>query len=138
MLILPVWSKVFTHFSFSAFFAAPETLCVVINTNSSTCTATLGATVYIQMMKNASSHQVKFKKQLQLTKTASVFTLRKDNVIILEAFKGRVEVFIGNGTVKIMQVERNDSGQYGIEIFMPDGRILQNSQLILDVQGKYL
>lgn len=132
------WGEVFTPFSSSAFYAAAETQCVVSSKNSSTCTATLGATVYIQMMNNASSHQVKFKKQSQLTKARSVFTLRKDNVTIQEIYKGRVEVFIGNGTMKIMRVERNDSGQYSIEIFRPDGMLLKNSQLTLDVQGKYL
>lgn len=90
------------------------------------------------MMNNASSHQVKFKKQLQLTKSTSVFTLKKDTVTIQEVYKGRVEVFIGNGTMKIMQVERNDSGQYSIDIFMPNGTLLIHSQLILAVQGKYL
>lgn len=94
--------------------------------------------MYIQMMDNASSHQVKFKKQLQLTKYTSVFTLKKGYVDRQEVYKSRVEFFIGNGTVKIQQVERNDSGQYSIEIFSPNGMLLKKSQLILDVQGKYL
>lgn len=90
------------------------------------------------MMNNASSHQVKFKKQLQRTESMSVFTLKKDKVVIQEIYKSRVEVFIGNGTMKIMHIQRNDSGQYSIEIFSPNGLYLRNIQLTLDVQGKYL
>lgn len=89
------------------------------------------------MMNNASGHQVKFKKQSPLTKSTSVFFLKKDTVNIQEVYKGRVEVFIGNGTMKIMQVQRNDSGQYSIEIFLPNGMLFKKSQLILDVRGKY-
>lgn len=89
--------------------------------------------MYIQVMENASSHQVKFKK---LPKSTSVFSLKKDIVHIQEFYKGRVEFFIGNGTVKIMQVERNDSGQYSIDIFRPNGMLLMKSQLILDVKGE--
>lgn len=88
-------------------------------------------------MNNASSHQVKFKKQLLQTESMSVFTLKKDKVVIQEVYKSRVELFIGNGTVKIMHVQRNDSGQYSIEIFRPDGLHLRDIQLTLDVQGKY-
>lgn len=118
-----------------AFFPAAETQCVVSsNSSSSTCKATLGATVYIQVMNNASSHQVKFKKQLQRTESTSVFSLKKDKVVIQEVYKSRVEVFIGNGTMKIMHVQRNDSGQYSIEIFSPNGLYLKNIQLTLDVQ----
>lgn len=94
--------------------------------------------MYIQVMNNASSHQVKFKKQLQRTESTSVFTLKKDKVVIQEVYKSRVEVFIGNGTMKIMHVQRNDSGQYSIEIFSPNGLYLKNIQLTLDVQGKCL
>lgn len=89
-------------------------------------------------MNNASGHQVKFKKQLQRTESTSVFTLKKDKVVIQEVYKSRVEVFIGNGTMKMMHIQRNDSGQYSIEIFSPNGLYLKNIQLTLDVQGKYL
>lgn len=84
---------------------------------------------------------MKFKKQLlqpeSMPESMSVFTLKKDKVVIQEVYKSRVELFIDNGTVKIMHVQRNDSGQYSIEIFRPDGLHLTDIQLTLDVQGKY-
>lgn len=56
---------------------------------------------------------------------------------IPEAYEGRVEVFIDNGTVKIMHVQRNDSGEYTIDIFESDGMHLKKVELILHVRSKY-
>lgn len=124
-----------------AFSTGAETKCIISEDNSRnskrSCSVTLGATLYIQMMRNASSHWVKFKKQLP-TEPVNVFSLKRDEVTIQEPYKNRAEFFISNGTLKMMHVERNDSGQYTTEIFNKNGVFVKNINVTLDVQGKYL
>lgn len=125
----------------SAFSPGAETKCIISNDNGHSskysCSVTLGATLYIQIMKNASGHRVKFKKHLP-TESVSVFSLKREEVTIQEPYKNRTEFFISNGTLKITHVERNDAGQYSIEIFNTNGVFVQNINVTLDVQGKYL
>lgn len=127
----------------SAFSPGAETKCIISNDNNnshsskSSCSVTLGATVYIQMMKNASGHRVTFKKHLP-TESVNVFSLRRGEVITQEPYKKRTEFFISNGTLKITHVERNDSGQYSMEIFNTNGVFVKNINVTLDIQGKYL
>lgn len=63
-------------------------------------------------------------------------TLKKGRVTIQESLKNRYQFFIHNGTLKISDVEKNDSGQYTIEIFNLEGFHLRNIEVKLDVQGK--
>lgn len=127
----------FFESSFSlAFFSAAETKCN-FNNNTSFCSVTLGGSVFVQIMTNASGHQLWCKKQLPIG-SMNVFSLKKEKVMIQDAYKNRTEFFISNGTLKIAHVERNDSGQYSIEVFDPNGIQVKNIILTLDVQGKCL
>lgn len=89
------------------------------------------------MMTNASGHQLWCKKQLPIG-SINVFSLKKEKVMIQEAYKNRTEFFISNGTLKLTRVETNDSGQYSVEVFDPNGIHVKNINLTMDVQGKCL
>lgn len=89
--------------------------------------------MYVQVMTNASDHQVRCKKQLP-SGLVNVFTMKKEKVTIYGAFRNRTQFFIYNGTFKITNVERNDSGLYIIEAFDPNGVLVRNINVELDVQ----
>ncbi|XP_058506438.1 uncharacterized protein LOC131472952 isoform X2 [Solea solea] len=112
---------------------AHENKCGVTQ-NTSLCSVSPGGSVYIQVMTNASGYQVLCKKQLPLG-PIKVFTLKREKLTIqYEPFRNRTEFFINNGTFKISNVERNDSGHYIIEAFDPDGVLVRNVKVHLDVQ----
>lgn len=117
---------------FIAFLPAADTICNATQ-NTSLCSATLGGSVYIQVMPNASGHLLRCRKQLT-TGPINVFSVKKDKVTIQEPFKNRTEFFINNGTLRISNVVGNDSGQYTVEVFDPDGVLLRKTMVILDVQ----
>ncbi|XP_068506717.1 uncharacterized protein [Syngnathus scovelli] len=101
---------------------------------SSHCSVTLGGSVYIQLMLNVRGHHLRCKKLLN-NGSIPVFTIKKEKPWIQEAFRNRTEFFVDNGTLKISNVERNDSGQYIVEVFDLNGRIVKTITLELDVQG---
>ena len=67
-----------------------------------------------------------------------MFSLKKDKVTIQDAFSDRMQFFINNGTLKFTKVSRNDSGQYSVEVYDPNGLRVRDIQIKLDVQGKCL
>ncbi len=67
-----------------------------------------------------------------------VFSLKREKVKIEEAFENRAEFFINNGTLKITNVEKNDSGQYNVDVFDSEASFLKNIYINLDVKGKCL
>ncbi|KAM3866497.1 pregnancy-specific glycoprotein 22-like [Diretmus argenteus] len=121
------------HLDVQAFFPATETPCTVTQ-GSSSCSVSLGGSVYIQVMANASGHRLWFKKHHHNGST-NVFTLKRETVTIQQALINRTEFFISNGTFKIRNVERADSGQYTAEVFEPNGFLLGINTVHLDVQA---
>ncbi|XP_078116841.1 uncharacterized protein LOC144524447 [Sander vitreus] len=117
-----------------AFFSPAETKCNATQ-NTSLCSVTVGGSVYIQVMTNASGHVLKCKKQLP-TGSINVFSTKGDKVKIQESFRNRTEFFINNGSLKITNVERNDSGQYITDVFTQDGVLMRSMKVKLDVQEK--
>ncbi|KAK9518025.1 hypothetical protein VZT92_023353 [Zoarces viviparus] len=115
-----------------AFFPAGETKCNATQ-NTSLCSATVGGSVYIQLMTNASGQQLKCKKKLP-TGSINVFSLKKERVTIQESYRNRTEFFINSGTLKITKLERSDSGQYTVDVFDPEGIQLRTINVKLDVQ----
>ncbi|KAM8732350.1 uncharacterized protein AB9X84_024402 isoform 1-T4 [Acanthopagrus schlegelii] len=115
-----------------AVFTAAETKCNA-SQNISLCSAALGGSVYIQMMTNASGYQLQCKKQLP-TGPIIVFSLKKDKVTIQDQFSDRMQFFINNGTLKFTNVAKNDSGQYSLEVYDPNGLRVKDIQIKLDVQ----
>uniref|UniRef100_A0A8C3G4Y0 Immunoglobulin V-set domain-containing protein n=1 Tax=Cyclopterus lumpus TaxID=8103 RepID=A0A8C3G4Y0_CYCLU len=104
---------------------------------TSQCSVTLGGSVSIQLMTNASGQQLWCKKKLT-SGSINIFSLKKEKVTIQGPYRNRTEFFINNGTLKITKVERNDSGEYTVDVFDPNGILLRTMNVKLDVQGKCL
>ncbi|KAF3693863.1 hypothetical protein EXN66_Car009539 [Channa argus] len=128
VLILLVMLAGVTHAIFSV--AEPETTCNV--TQNTSCSVTIGRSLYMQVITDASGHQVFFNK-LNGTKKVTLFILKKEKVMLYEEFN-RTQFFIKNGTIKISNVISSDSGFYSIEVFKPDGVRLRNPFVRLNVQ----
>lgn len=90
--------------------------------------------MYIQVMTNASGFNVRCKKEEH---SGCFFSLKREEVTIEDKFKNRTQFFINNGTLKITNVNKNDSGHYSSEIFNPNGTRYGITTVQLDVQGKY-
>lgn len=131
VLILLVMLAGTTH----AFFTPAVTKCNATQ-NASLCSATVGGSVYIQMMTNSSGYQMHCKKEF--TVPTKVFSLKKEKVTIEEAFRNRTEFFISNGTFKITSAEKNDSGQYTAQVFDQNGVSVNTIHVKLEVQENYL
>lgn len=119
-----------------AFLPVAETKCNASASASqiaSPCSVILGGSVYVQVMTNASGYQLRCKKELP-SGPMIVFSVKKERVTIQEEFKNRTEFFINNGTLKITNVERNDSGQYSVEVFDPNGVQVNIMSFNLDVK----
>ncbi|XP_061786649.1 uncharacterized protein [Nerophis lumbriciformis] len=116
----------------TAFLPAGESQCNGILDNSQ-CSATLGGSVYIQVMVDVGDHQLRCKKQLPGGPVV-VFTVKRQKVVIQEALRNRTEFFINNGTLKMSSIERTDSGQYVLEVFDPNGLRVNTITVELDVQ----
>lgn len=117
------------------FFPAAEQMCNA-TLQSSLCSLTTGGCVYIQTRIVARDHQLWFKKDVP--ESVTVFSVKKDRVKIQDAYKNRSEYFISNGTLKLTNVEREDSGQYRTEIYDPNGFLVEHMNLTMVVQGKSL
>ncbi|XP_077466080.1 uncharacterized protein LOC144082669 [Stigmatopora argus] len=94
---------------------------------------TLGATVSIQVMANASGHRVQCKK-VHPGEPVLVFTVKREKVLMEEPYGNRANFFISNGTLTFSSVEKTDSGQYILEIFNSIGCSVKNLAVELDVQ----
>ncbi|CAB1441246.1 unnamed protein product, partial [Pleuronectes platessa] len=106
-----------------------------VTQNTSLYSLTPGGHVSIQIINNASGHQVVCKKQLP-TRPVNVFTLWRGKVTIYEGFRNRTQFFINNGTLEFTNVAKNDSGQYIMEAFDSNGVLVGSLKFQLDVQGK--
>lgn len=63
-----------------------------------------------------------------------MLNVKREKVTIQEPFRSRTEFFINNGTLKITNVERNDSDQYNIEVFNSDGLRVKDIGFTLEVK----
>ncbi|XP_062250242.1 uncharacterized protein LOC133959163 [Platichthys flesus] len=104
-----------------------------VTQNTSLYSLTPGGHVSIQIINNASGHQVVCKKEL-MTGPVIVFNLRRGKVTIYEGFRNRTQFFINNGTLEFTNVAKNDSGQYIMEAYDSTGVLVENLKFQLDVQ----
>ncbi|XP_019222113.1 uncharacterized protein LOC106098197 isoform X1 [Oreochromis niloticus] len=109
-----------------------ETTCD-LRTNTCPCSPLLKGTVYIQVMTDASGHEMKCLKVLPKGNT-TVFNLKKEKITKDKEFNNRLQFLIKNGTLKITNLRRNDSGRYSIEVFNSNGVLEKNILFTLDVK----
>ncbi|KAL3972947.1 peroxin-26 [Sarotherodon galilaeus] len=110
-----------------------ETTCD-LRTSTCPCSPFLEGTVYIQVMTDASGHEMKCLKVLPKV-NITVFNLKKETVTTKDKeFNNRLQFLIKNGTLKITNVRRNDSGQYSVEVFNSIGVQQKNIYFTLDVK----
>ncbi|KAL3972942.1 fibroblast growth factor 23 [Sarotherodon galilaeus] len=110
-----------------------ETTCD-LRTSTCPCSPLLKGTVYVQVMTDASGREVTCLKMLP-TVNIIVFNLKKETITIDKEFYNRLQFLIRNGTIKITNLRRNDSGQYNIEVFNSGGVREKNINFTLDVKG---
>lgn len=107
-----------------------ETTCD-LRTNTCPCSPLLQGTVYIQVMTDASGREVKC---LKVINNIIVFNQKKEKITIDKEFHNRLQFIIENGTIKITNLRRNDSGRYSIEVFKSDGVQEKTIHFTLDVK----
>ncbi|CAI5652016.1 unnamed protein product [Oreochromis niloticus] len=118
-----------------AFFPVGETTCNLTH-NTCPCTPLIEGTVYIQVMTNASGREVKFLKVLP-NRNITVLSLKKEKITMTDKeFNNRLQFIFENGTLKITNVRRNDSGHYSTEVLNSDGVQEKNIHFTLDVKDK--
>ncbi|XP_064810493.1 hepatic and glial cell adhesion molecule-like isoform X1 [Oncorhynchus masou masou] len=98
------------------------------------CYGALGGTVYLQLITNASGHQVKFWKDPTGAKT-EILTMRKNISITKGPINGRSEFIINNGIFRIDNTVRNDSDKYCAETFNANGILLDSRRLQLFIEA---
>ena len=103
--------------------------------NSSRCSVVLNGTLNLQLMTNASGCELLFKKNLT-DGTALIFSLKGNKVTFRGTSEKRSKFFINNGTLRLTNVERTDSGQYLAEIYDSNGLLLGTRRVQLDIEGK--
>ncbi|XP_026036082.1 uncharacterized protein LOC113029440 [Astatotilapia calliptera] len=115
-----------------ALFPVDATTCD-LRTSTCPCSPLLEGTVYIQVMTDASGREMKCLKVLP-NETKTVFSLKKEKIMTDKEFNNRLTFIIKNGTLKITNLKKNDSGQYSIEIFNSNGVQEKNINFTLDVK----
>ncbi|CAB1337023.1 unnamed protein product [Coregonus sp. 'balchen'] len=103
--------------------------------NSSQCSVALCGTLDLQLLTNASGCELLFKKNLTAGPTL-IFSLKRNKVTFKRPTEGRLKFFMNNGTFRLTNVERADSGKYFLEIYNSGGARLGTRRVQLDIEGK--
>ncbi|XP_055744966.1 T-cell surface antigen CD2-like isoform X2 [Salvelinus fontinalis] len=91
--------------------------------DGSQCYGALGGTVYLQLVTDATRYELSFWKGSTGAKT-EILKMKKDKLVIRNPLIiDRVHFFINNGTLRINNIRRNDSGEYLLETFSSNGRM---------------
>ncbi|XP_034147545.1 junctional adhesion molecule-like isoform X1 [Esox lucius] len=104
---------------------------------SSQCFVALGGTLDLKLMNNVSGCELQFKKN-RTQGPEQIFIMKKNKVSIKGPTEGRSEFFMNNGTFRLTNVERADSGQYFLEVYNSDGSSLGTRIIQLDIKGESL
>ncbi|XP_031645802.1 T-cell surface antigen CD2 isoform X3 [Oncorhynchus kisutch] len=89
--------------------------------NGSQCYGALGGTVYLQLTDTMAYNHYSFYKGSTDAKTEILRV--KDTLVIRETpIKNRVHFFINNGTFRLNNIQRNDSGEYQFEKYDSEGK----------------
>lgn len=102
------------------------------------CTPALGGTVYIKLMDNATGYVLAFSKNLP-GEDVKVFIVKEGKVKIRQEYRNRTEFSIRTGTLQLTDVERNDTGQYTLDVLTPPPKPLYVERLsfTLKIKGKF-
>lgn len=89
-------------------------------------------------MDNATGYVLAFSKNLP-GKDVKVFIVKEGKVKIRQEYRNRTEFSIRTGTLLLMDVERNDTGQYTLDVFTPPPKPLYVERLsfTLKIKGKF-
>lgn len=104
--------------------------------NTSECIVTYGGNVYLQVINNATSHRLYCKKQVP-SGLSDVFTVKKGSVKIQDELRNRTEMYLKNGTFKVLNVQWEDAGQYNVDIYDENGSRLKTLQITLEVKANH-
>ncbi|XP_014067989.1 uncharacterized protein [Salmo salar] len=94
----------------------------------------LGETVYLQLMNNATGSELIFKKD-PTGASIKIFSMKNNTVSFHDSIKARSEFFINNGTFRISNTEKSDSGEYLLEIYNSHGTRLCTGGVQLIIGG---
>ncbi|CAI5652047.1 unnamed protein product [Oreochromis niloticus] len=94
------------------------------------CYGALGGTVNIQLMDSTSEIP-----RYQLSKNSLKILDVKKNNVITKIKEQRCLIFPGNGTFRLSNLKRNDSGSYTLQTFNSDGRTSGEWTLQLFIQA---
>ncbi|XP_023184636.1 uncharacterized protein LOC111607047 [Xiphophorus maculatus] len=93
------------------------------------CNVTLGETVFLQLIGNASGIR------LELAKEKVTLLRWRLNGTVTNEIKDRSDFIPNNGTFRINALKHSDGGEYNLTIFDPDGKRTRNQTFHLSVQG---
>ncbi|XP_041751308.1 uncharacterized protein LOC121580319 isoform X2 [Coregonus clupeaformis] len=104
--------------------------------NRSQCYGALGGTVYLQLITNATGNdELIFSKGTIVTKK-EIFKMKNDKLVIRNRpIEDRVHFFTNNGTFRLNNTRRNDSGKYLIDTFYTNGTFIWTSGLQLFIEA---
>ena len=108
-------------------------------TQEATCNDTLGLPVYLQLMRNTTGRELRFRNG-----TEGIFTSRSSRTVFhnefnTTSFRQRWQFVRDNGTLIINPVERRDAGTYRVEISEEStGKGVGKHTVQLIIEGKSL
>ncbi|XP_071002466.1 uncharacterized protein [Oncorhynchus clarkii lewisi] len=102
--------------------------------DGSQCYAALGGTVYLQLTETTAYNHYSFYKGSTGARTQILKTKNDKWSIIYTPIKDRVHLFINNGTLKLNNTRRNDSGEYLLKKYNSEGRLsgIRGLQLFIE------
>ncbi|XP_008291375.1 cell adhesion molecule 3-like isoform X1 [Stegastes partitus] len=98
--------------------------------NGTQCYGALGGTVVLQLMDTASEIP-----RYQWRKDASRILIGRKNDVLVNSISSRSDFTPSNGTFRISNLSRTDSGEYTLEIFNSNGEKTAERTLHLSVQA---
>ncbi|KAM9413824.1 uncharacterized protein ACWYII_025450 isoform 2-T2 [Salvelinus alpinus] len=91
--------------------------------DGSQCYGALGGTVYLQLTNTTGYNELSFYKGSTGARTEILKTKMDKWVIKDTPIRDRVHFFINNGTFRLNNTRRNDSGEYRLNTFSSNGRM---------------
>ena len=104
--------------------------------DGSQCYGALGGTVYLQLTNITEYNYYSFLKGSTGAKTEIMKTKKGKWLIKDTTIEDRVHFFINNGTFRLNNTRRNDSGEYLLEKYDSEGKSSGTIGLQLFIEGK--